>query len=182
MNSLDEKKQPQLRAITMRVVIPAINDDTAFEKLESALLACCESPQIQFLASAPASQELAYAYASGDMAALNNLLENSPVTIPFGLDYSMVDHQHGGVAAIVSGENSAWIGIENPNKNDEVPDGSMAAYIRRTDDGMSVDLNASGAEFEPLSSAFAEYSEAQAVQDEHGNRDAAQSGDSMKMK
>lgn len=155
----------QMRIVTMRVAVPAGSDEEAATTLIDVLNAgCIHPPQTQMLACTLAKEPLNKAFAAGDFEHLQEVLEYSPIAIPLGQDYQLVDLEHGGMAEIKSGENTAWVGVSNPNHEDGEHDGAISIQIGRSQDGVDVDLYGRGAENESLSSSFVDYSDALDVQ------------------
>lgn len=148
--------------VTLRVLVEASSSDRAFQLIEESLSSSIvDGSEVEMLACVEADHNICTANTS----ALEEAMSNTPVAIPFGLDYQLVGSREGGTCGGSCGIDSAWVGIKAaPSvwvwEGAEQPAGEMSLYIRRTDDvSVAIDITAAHAD-KVLSSASALFSDA----------------------
>lgn len=165
------------RIVTMRVVVLANNDDAAIERIENALgLGGIDCRQTQFMAVVSGdkcmtecmTEAITTGFEFDAMFDARVMLENTPAAIPTGIDYVAVDRITGGALATEqSDDHLMHIGMQNIYADHLATNGNITVTIKRTENGVGVDLLATGAEDDALTSTSVTYEEAQAEQDAH---------------
>ena len=137
-----------LQIVTLRVLVEAENQDEAMNQVDAALSFGTTIYHPQFLACVPFSP-------SKFIDELARKMDTTPIAIPFGNDYTLVDGGNGGLECLTGGESSAWVGVVDPNTGIEI-----STYISRCDKGVSIDLYGEPSE-ESIGSTYAHFADAE---------------------